>query len=149
MPALVFPSSPAINDTFTAGLQTWKWDGIAWRQVGTSGPTGPQGPQGTAGTPGASGGSIGTASVAFTDGDTVRRATITDATVVSTSKILCTVRRPDTLTDSDDPGYIYLVNVVEILTGSFDVLVACLDWGLDDSTAYPPNETVTLCYTVG
>jgi hypothetical protein len=62
---------------------------------------------------------------------------------------MCTVRRPDTLADSDDPGYIYLVNVVEILTGSFDVFIACLDWGLDAATEYPPNETITLHYSIG
>jgi hypothetical protein len=149
MPQLSFPSSPVINATYTADLQTWKWDGIAWRLIGTAGPTGPAGTSGPAGPTGPPGGTINAASIAFTDGDTVRRVTITNATVITTSKLVCSIRRPDTLNDSEDPGYIYIVNVCEILNGSFDVIVACLDWGLDDATAYPPNETITLYYSIG
>jgi hypothetical protein len=28
--ALNFPASPVLNDTFTDGTTTWKWNGIAW-----------------------------------------------------------------------------------------------------------------------
>ena len=30
MPALDFPDSPSVNDTFTAGNRTWTWDGTTW-----------------------------------------------------------------------------------------------------------------------
>lgn len=30
MAALDFPASPAVNDTYTSGSQTWKWNGITW-----------------------------------------------------------------------------------------------------------------------
>ena len=92
---------------------------------------------------------VATASIAFTDGDTFRRVTITDANVLSTSNIVGTIRRPDTTDASADIGHMYVVNVVKVATGSFDVNVACLGWGFDDPTGKPPNETVTLCYTIG
>jgi hypothetical protein len=92
---------------------------------------------------------VATASIAFTDGDTLRRVTITDTNVLSTSNIVCTIRRPNSTDDSADRGYLYVANVVEVVVGAFDVLVACLDWGFDDPTENPPNETVTLCYTIG
>ena len=28
--ALNFPSSPALNQIYTVGDQSWKWDGTAW-----------------------------------------------------------------------------------------------------------------------
>lgn len=91
--------------------------------------------------------SLSSASVAFTDGDTMRRVTVTDGAVSSTSKIVGTVIRPD-VNDEDDPGYIYLANVVKRSMGSFDLLVSCLGWGFDDPTERPPSETITYCYTV-
>lgn len=30
MAAIDFPASPAVNDTYTAGNQTWKWNGTTW-----------------------------------------------------------------------------------------------------------------------
>lgn len=30
MAALDFPAAPAVNDTYTSGSQTWKWNGITW-----------------------------------------------------------------------------------------------------------------------
>ena len=30
MPAIDFPNSPVINDTYTIGNKTWTWDGIKW-----------------------------------------------------------------------------------------------------------------------
>ena len=43
-----FPINPQVNDTYTNGIQTYIWNGYAWRLVRTSavGPTGPTGPAG-------------------------------------------------------------------------------------------------------
>lgn len=43
-----FPPNPALNETYTNGLQTYRWNGSVWRLVRTSavGPTGPTGPAG-------------------------------------------------------------------------------------------------------
>lgn len=48
MSAIDFPDSPSVGDEYTNGIQTYEWDGTAWRLVRTSavGPTGPTGPQG-------------------------------------------------------------------------------------------------------
>jgi hypothetical protein len=48
MAAIDFPDDPDINDTYTNGIQTYEWNGSAWRLVRTSavGPTGPTGPAG-------------------------------------------------------------------------------------------------------
>ena len=86
--------------------------------------------------------------IAFTDGDTMRRVTVTDAAVGAASKIIGTIRRPDTTDDSADRGYIYLVNVVRVAAGSFDVLLSCLGWGFDDPTELPPSETVQFYYQI-
>lgn len=52
MTVIDFPSNPDVGDTYTNGIQTYEWDGVAWRLVRTSavGPTGPTGPQGEAST---------------------------------------------------------------------------------------------------
>jgi hypothetical protein len=57
MPAIDFPNSPAVNDTFTVGSITWKWDGATWQSQGISvaGPAGPAGANGTNGTNGTNG----------------------------------------------------------------------------------------------
>jgi hypothetical protein len=89
---------------------------------------------------------ISTVNVPFTDGDTARRVTVTDAAVGATDKIICSVRRPDSADDSADAGYVYLANVVRIAAGAFDVLLACLDLSGGDPTERPPNETVVLEY---
>jgi hypothetical protein len=51
--AVDFPSSPVLNDTYSVGNYTWKWNGQGWENVtstfGPTGPTGPIGPQGSAG----------------------------------------------------------------------------------------------------
>jgi hypothetical protein len=48
MAAIDFPNSPTLNQTYTNGIQTYRWNGTAWRLVRTSavGPTGPTGPAG-------------------------------------------------------------------------------------------------------
>jgi hypothetical protein len=33
MPAIDFPNSPAVDDTFTVGSITWKWNGSTWESV--------------------------------------------------------------------------------------------------------------------
>jgi len=51
MTAIDFPNSPEINDEFTSGNTTWKWDGVSWNTIRTPivGPTGPTGPTGADG----------------------------------------------------------------------------------------------------
>jgi hypothetical protein len=46
-----FPNAPEINDEFTSGNTTWKWDGVSWNTIRTPivGPTGPQGEIGPTG----------------------------------------------------------------------------------------------------
>jgi hypothetical protein len=35
MSAIDFPDEPEVNDTFTVGSVTWKWDGSVWQSVPT------------------------------------------------------------------------------------------------------------------
>src|SRR6185437_14624248 len=90
-----------------------------------------------------------TASLDFTNGDTLKRFTVSDAAAGTSSHILAMIERPNTATDSADRGYIYQVNVVNRAAGSFDVLVNVLGWGFDDPDLNPPDETVTLVYALG
>ncbi len=48
MTAIDFPSNPTVGQQYTNGINTYEWDGQAWRLVRTSavGPTGPTGPAG-------------------------------------------------------------------------------------------------------
>jgi hypothetical protein len=48
MTAIDFPTNPTLNQEYTNGVNTYYWDGTAWRLVRTSaqGPTGPTGPAG-------------------------------------------------------------------------------------------------------
>jgi len=48
MTAIDFPANPDEGDFYTNGINTYEWDGQAWRLVRTSaqGPTGPTGPAG-------------------------------------------------------------------------------------------------------
>ena len=53
-----FPNSPSVNDQFTSGTTTWKWDGTVWkviRDFAPTGATGPTGPTGSVGNTGATG----------------------------------------------------------------------------------------------
>lgn len=46
MPAIDFPNSPSVNQTFTVGERTWKWTGTAWDVVVTTQVTGATGATG-------------------------------------------------------------------------------------------------------
>jgi hypothetical protein len=48
MAAIDFPNDPTVGQTYTNGIQTYQWNGTAWRLVRTSavGPTGPTGAPG-------------------------------------------------------------------------------------------------------
>jgi hypothetical protein len=50
-----FPSSPSTNQTYTANGVTYKWDGVAWRRITTTGAQGNQGATGSTGAQGAQG----------------------------------------------------------------------------------------------
>lgn len=91
---------------------------------------------------------ISSVSVAFTDGDISRRVTVSDGEVTSSSKILASVRKPDSTDDSVDKGHIYEVNIVEVVNGAFDMVVVCHDGGFIDASSDPPNETITVHYIV-
>lgn len=99
---------------------------------------------------GSSGPSYGTywkaANIPFTDGDTVRRVTITDAEVGLTSKINGSIRRPNVASDSADYGYLYTANVVNVGVGSFDILIVVTDGNEEPLT--PPNEVVQFVYAL-
>lgn len=34
--ALDFPTSPSLNDTYTLGSRTWRWNGVGWVLTGTT-----------------------------------------------------------------------------------------------------------------
>lgn len=91
--------------------------------------------------------SIVTASVPFTDGDTWRRVTVSDAALSSTSKIVASITRANTA-DSADAGLTFVPTVVSRGSGTCDVTIACVGWGHDDPVGLV-NETVTLTLLVG
>ena len=83
---LDFPTSPVLNELYTFGGKTWKWDGAGWVSYnvglisttgatgatgptganGVDGPTGPQGDQGIAGITGPTGPSGESGAITFT-----------------------------------------------------------------------------------
>lgn len=81
--------------------------------------------------------------VAFTDGDTLRRVTVTDADVTAGDLILCSIRRT-TASEAEDSGHTYTANVVAVRAGEFDVRIEALQLGRPDGV--PPNETIKLIY---
>lgn len=87
-------------------------------------------------------------SVAFTDGDTLRRVTVTDAACVASSKIIGAIVRPDQSDEAADKGYLYHWNVTRRAAGAFDVVIAATAWGLEDPVLNPPNETIEFVYTL-
>ena len=44
-----FPTSPALNDTYTYLGKVWTWNGSVWQANSTATVVGPEGPQGDAG----------------------------------------------------------------------------------------------------
>lgn len=54
-----FPNSPTLNQEFSSGTSTWKWNGTKWALISDiplpTGPTGPTGPSGSAGPTGPTG----------------------------------------------------------------------------------------------
>ena len=96
----------------------------------------------------ASGASFSSASIPFTDGDTVRRVAVVDATVIPSSKIIGMIRRPDMDDDKLDSGHLYVANVVFVSTAFFEIMVACCTRGFMDATESPPNETIEFLYQV-
>jgi hypothetical protein len=57
MAAIDFPNSPTLNEVFTVGTNSWKWNGSRWNvvRVAAVGPQGPQGIQGATGLTGPAG----------------------------------------------------------------------------------------------
>ena len=50
-----FPDTPSVNDEFTSGSTTWRWDGTVWKVVRDFAPTGATGATGAQGNTGAVG----------------------------------------------------------------------------------------------
>lgn len=86
-----------------------------------------------------------TAPLDFTNGDTFRRFTITNAAVTAQSDIHVSIRKHE-VADKDDVGWTYVPNVVSVINGSFDVSVAALVMNAEPSSNEYPNETVSLVY---
>lgn len=57
MTAIVFPTSPTVDQEFTVGSRTWAWNGATWSSVAAviTGPTGATGATGANGADGATG----------------------------------------------------------------------------------------------
>jgi hypothetical protein len=53
--AIDFPNSPSVNDEFTSGSTTWRWDGSVWKVIRDFAPTGATGPAGATGAQGNTG----------------------------------------------------------------------------------------------
>lgn len=70
--AIDFPDSPSLNQTFTSGSTTWKWNGSVWLVVRDFAPTGATGPTGAVGATGAQGetGATGLTGVTGAQGNT-------------------------------------------------------------------------------
>ena len=79
--------------------------------------------------------------------DSARRVTVTDSQILSTSKLLVTILRPNTA-EADDEGFRYEANVVNLANGSFDLVIQALDADGDDAVLDPPAETVTIVYHI-
>jgi hypothetical protein len=105
-----------------------RWNGSSWLDTDAGGGVSP---------------TIGSVSIPFTNGDAVQRVTVSSGSIGTGSKIRISVTRPN-VADVDDPGYLYIANVVSRGAESFDVVVSAVD--VDGSPCWqnPPAETVTL-----
>lgn len=92
-------------------------------------------------------GSSGSARFDFTDGDTLKRFTVTDASIEGTEQISPAIQRQQ-VADNDDPGWIFIPNVLQVRRGGFDVLVAALSGDGTAGINEFPNEVVTLTYLI-
>ena len=52
---LNFPDSPTLNEIYTSGSNSWRWDGTVWNALSSSS-VGPAGPMGVTGATGPAGG---------------------------------------------------------------------------------------------
>jgi hypothetical protein len=86
--------------------------------------------------------------VAFTDGDCVKRVTISDVKAGVGLRVVATIRRPD-VTEGTDAGYVYTWQCTRMASGQFDLVIQCLGVGGDDVTEVPPNETINVEYVLG
>lgn len=87
-------------------------------------------------------------SITFSGGETYQRITITNSVVTPQSNIIHSISRANLANDYDDPGYLYFANVIYKTSGSFDIVVRCVDIGFDDTTELPPTETINFTYLV-
>lgn len=92
-------------------------------------------------------GSTSSAPLDFTDGDTAKRFTITDATIEATSQLHVSIHRLQ-VADADDYGWIFVANVLQVRAGSFDVKVVAMADEADGAAGEFPNETVSLTYLI-
>lgn len=92
-------------------------------------------------------GSSGSSPLDFTDGDTLKRFTITDVQIEATSQLHLGIDRQQ-VADVDDPGWIFVPNVLQVRAGGFDVLVAALSGDAIAAANEFPNEIVTLTYLI-
>lgn len=53
--AINFPSSPSVDDVYTEGFRSWRWNGTAWDLDASLLPLGPTGPTGATGDTGPTG----------------------------------------------------------------------------------------------
>lgn len=79
MPAIDFPNSPTNGQTYTNGIQTYRWNGTAWRLVRTSA-VGPTGPTGATGAPSNVTGPTGPTGAQGATGPTGAASTVTGPT---------------------------------------------------------------------
>lgn len=85
MAAINFPSSPNINDTYSANSLTWQWNGTVWKAIPNIGYTGSFGYTGSRGAYDAIGytGSIGTAGYTGSQGEVTKSFAIAMAVGLS------------------------------------------------------------------
>ena len=66
---LNFPDSPTLNEIYTSGSNSWRWDGTVWNALSSSS-VGPAGPQGVTGADSIIPGPTGAAGVTGSQGPT-------------------------------------------------------------------------------